>query len=197
MIPAPCIRQRYHSLHLLKALRPDVFVAVLTMMIFLMHVLFPPLYFVLRMQHIREYVRQSIDYQEGEVLEQISLTSQQFKELDWIEEGKEFRKQGILYDVVKIDEKKDSLVLWCYRDIDEMELYSTITRYVSFLILQDGACGQRYITADFQLLYHHSSVLSKTSFAHFPKIVTYLAINSIACRCFFDLEPEIPPPRTT
>lgn len=70
-------------------------------------------------------------------LEILSFTEKQSKEeLRW-EHSKEFEYKGQMYDVVKSQEKDDSIVYWCWLDAEESELNKKLKSILTGVCLND------------------------------------------------------------
>lgn len=80
---------------------------------------------------IKEQVKEKIisNLPENELtIIKISLRDQ--GKITWMEEGKEFSLEGILYDVVKIKKEKDSIYYYCFCDVKESKLIANLDKLV-------------------------------------------------------------------
>jgi hypothetical protein len=63
----------------------------------------------------------------GHYMTRLHLTCEELEELKWVEDGKEFRYKGSMYDLVRLDTQADgSLLLHCLHDHVETKLYAQI-----------------------------------------------------------------------
>jgi hypothetical protein len=60
----------------------------------------------------------------------ISITKEKELLLNWREENKEFEYAGKLYDLVKICNRSDSIILYCINDKQEEELFANLDIFV-------------------------------------------------------------------
>ena len=60
----------------------------------------------------------------------IRISSHVNGKITWIEDGKEFRLEGNLYDVVKIKEEKGSISYYCFCDVKESKLLANLDNLV-------------------------------------------------------------------
>ncbi len=94
-----------------------------------------PLFFALKfhLKHeIREKIREGIPEKD---LVRISFSAGEIP--DWEQEGKEFRKNGIMYDVVRIRDSADCMIVYCIADDEETALHSTIHSLLTRQIQDD------------------------------------------------------------
>ena len=76
--------------------------------------------FVIEQTVIKEQVKEKIirNLPDNE-LTLIRISSHEKGKITWMEDGKEFRLEGNLYDVVKIKKEKDSICYYCFCDVKE------------------------------------------------------------------------------
>ena len=60
----------------------------------------------------------------------IRISSWENRKITWLEEEKEFRLEGILYDVVKIKKEKGSICYYCFCDVKESKLFANLDKLV-------------------------------------------------------------------
>lgn len=65
-------------------------------------------------------------YSGNENLEIIIVDESQNSNFCWLKEGKEFRYNGKMYDVVSSNKKDGKLILYCRNDTEEEELFNNI-----------------------------------------------------------------------
>lgn len=75
-------------------------------------------------------------------LEQLHLTRSTFNALVWRRPNKEFEHNNNLYDVVRIDYRRDSVSIICYKDTHE----KNVERYYAAQIAQEGSDKSRPVT---------------------------------------------------
>ncbi|MFZ0453371.1 MAG: hypothetical protein WAM24_06425 [Ignavibacteriaceae bacterium] len=112
------------------------------------------------------------------------------EKVEWEEAEKEFRYNGEMYDVVKIEVKKDSITYFCLHDNDEEILLSNFDKLVK------NSTGNNSKSKNY-----NAKELSKYNFNHTNEI--YLAVKEIELRplrsVFYQsitIEIQSPPPRT-
>lgn len=91
----------------------------------------------LKKQYIKSAVRQHLQnrqYSDPDIMhfsfstERGKVTAENF---DWEEYGKEFRWNGLLYDVLKIEQSKDQITIHCLPDADETAFENVFKRIPS------------------------------------------------------------------
>lgn len=63
-------------------------------------------------------------------LHEIIVSNNEQSELEWEEEGKEFRYEGRMYDVVSVSSKGDKIHYYCISDDEETALFSKLNKQV-------------------------------------------------------------------
>ena len=60
----------------------------------------------------------------------IKISSAESTKIDWTEEGREFRYEGQMFDVVKIKTGSDTTYYYCFSDEKESKLFSNLNNLV-------------------------------------------------------------------
>lgn len=111
---------------LLKRLLP-----FLLMVLFLFHSVGSSLVLVAWQGQVRREVKRRI--KEGlapEQLQVLTFSQEQAAALDWKEKGREFRYQGMFYDVVRVQEIGGQLQYQCITDTQERDLFAALDQLV-------------------------------------------------------------------
>ncbi len=74
---------------------------------------------------VKEKVKSNIPESE---LTQIEISQNNFDQIEWIENGKEFRYYGKMYDVVKVKTQGQNKVYYCINDIKEKQLIARFNK---------------------------------------------------------------------
>jgi hypothetical protein len=87
--------------------------------------------FAIEQCRIKEEIKEKIikqlpDYK----LTIIKISSRDQRKIQWIEDGKEFRFEGNMYDVVKVRQGGDTILYYCFCDIKENRLLSNLDKLV-------------------------------------------------------------------
>jgi hypothetical protein len=95
-------------------------------------------------------------------LKAIAFDKHDVKKINWIEEEKEMRYQGELYDVAKTIETPDSVIYYCRSDEDEDQLYHQLDDHITnHVLLPTNTPASKKVAPEPVKLYfsteHHSS----------------------------------------
>ncbi|WP_210486215.1 hypothetical protein [Rufibacter aurantiacus] len=99
--------------------------------LFLFHSVGSSLVLVMLQAQVRSEVKRRI--KEGlppDQLHQLSFTPEEVAVLDWKEQGREFRYQGMMYDVVRVQRQADLLLYHCVTDTEEHDLFEALDELV-------------------------------------------------------------------
>lgn len=87
--------------------------------------------FIVEQCLIRERIKEQIIKQLPEnELSLIKVSSREQNKIKWLEDGKEFRYCGIMYDVVKVRNLNDSTYYYCFCDLKESRLLTNLDKLV-------------------------------------------------------------------
>ncbi|QHL89142.1 hypothetical protein GU926_17575 [Nibribacter ruber] len=101
------------------------------MVLFLFHSVGSSLVLVAWQGQVRREVKRRI--KEGlapEQLQVLTFSQEQAAALDWKEQGREFRYQGMFYDVVRVQEIGGQLQYQCITDTQERDLFAALDQLV-------------------------------------------------------------------
>jgi endonuclease III-like uncharacterized protein len=124
----------------------------------------------------------------------LSFHKKDLKKINWVEDEKEMRYNGELYDIAKITETADSIIYYCINDEDEDQLYSQLDDHLTNHVILTTTHSSKKITAESIKLYfsneHHFSfdLYSISFLPHISICTTYLPVY---------MEMNAPPPKVT
>ena len=78
-------------------------------------------------REIKQQIKNSIP---GTELCSITFAKKCLAEIDWERQGKEFRYNGQMYDVIRTENKADSVHYYCIKDTQETRLFAQLDEFV-------------------------------------------------------------------
>lgn len=144
---------------------------------------------------MRELVKEELSRpHSAHAIEIIRFSDYDFAGIMWLDGGKEFRRNGIMYDVIRMWHEKDSVAIECFRDEKETEIL-------------DSIAGSKERSGNAAQSSDGNSIFSKTFAKYLRPNSTTETIESLIAICFSGyLYPEVksnspevptPPPRLT
>lgn len=125
----------------------------------------------------------------------ISIPVKNIKDIDWTRDGKEFRHKGNMYDIVRVENGKDTIHYHCVNDQQETQLFAHLEEMVDQQMNNDKSPVGRTAKNLLKLFWSFKYVPSD-NFAFLPSISNSNPENSIYS--FFHspvyLEISTPPP---
>ena len=87
--------------------------------------------FTIEQYRVKEEIKEKIisSLPENELI-QVKISSDELKKLIWTEDGKEFRYNGNMYDVVKIKKSSGITCYYCFNDEKESKLLASLDKLV-------------------------------------------------------------------
>jgi hypothetical protein len=120
----------------------------------------------------------------------IKISSGESKKITWTEEGKEFRYDGDMFDVVKIRTGKDTTYYYCFNDEKESKLFVSLDKLVKDQT-DNSQSKTNQKKHDITYFFHEVLVtyrLTETPILYFNHLSTYKSVVT---------DVLVPPPRVT
>lgn len=123
----------------------------------------------------------------------ISVNQNDFDQINWVEEGKEFILNNKMYDIVKRETSGNTILIYCIDDKQEKALFANLEDHISRHISDNKSSSKREIKInDTPIKYFQTWTFSTA--LRFPKNIIHSSQKLFSIQ-EFNIGPNTPPPR--
>jgi len=96
--------------------------------------------FKIRQSKIRREIKHQIkEGIPGDKLREFTLSNAEYNQLNWVKQGKEFRKSEEMFDIVRSERFGDSIQIKCVNDIEEAMLFAQLEEMIQKKMDQESS----------------------------------------------------------